>query len=182
MGRFFSPIHSNFWTDPLTQKMNPHTKLLACFLLSNHHSNGAGFYYFDPAYGASDLSLPLETVEASLQELADLGFIMFNPESKALFVLKWFLHNPVGSSKNADHFVKLYEQNRLPQNEPEVELEFFKRLHQAAKEKEGNSNFYDFFRFLGERLGKLDPDAPSIPIRNPNEEGDDYSDVFKQPR
>ncbi len=157
MGRFFSTIHISHWIKPKVKQMNSDTKLLWTYILTNHHGNGAGFYHFNPAYGAIDLDHPLEIIEQSLARLVELELIMHNLETNALFVRVWFDDNGIGSSKNAGHFITLHEQKRLPQNEPEMEREFFRNLAKAAEGKKSNENFRSFFDFLSANITRLDP-------------------------
>ncbi len=170
MGRFFSPIHSNIWTDPQVTQMDVNTNLVRMYLLTNHHGNGAGFYHFNIAYGAADLNISVESFEASLETLVEQGYVMYNPETKALLIRDWFEHNSIGSSKNAQHFVALHDQKRLPQNEPEMELEFFRNLVKAAEDKEDLDSFIGFFNFISRNLSRLDPDAPVTAVREVKKE------------
>ncbi len=155
--RMFSPVHSQMWVDPRITKMDPESVLLLIYLMTNHHVNGAGFYFFNPKYAVVDLPLDQEAVERGFVELENQGYLLCKPTTHALLLLDWPKHNPMSSSKNAKHVVTLFEQRRVPQDEPEMELAFFCNLFRAAVSHLDNKNFDDFFEFLKSNMERLEP-------------------------
>jgi hypothetical protein len=182
--RMFSPVHSKMWVDPRITKMKPESLLLLIYLMTNHHVNGAGYYFFNPKYAVVDLPLDQEAVDRAFVELETQGFLISNPLTHALLLVDWFQHNPMSSYKNALHFVNLFEQRRVPQNEPGMELPFFCNLFNAAIGQVGNDNFGSFFNFLERNMERLEPGLfdrmyseyiDSGHKESPSSTGDDFS-------
>ncbi len=113
--RKYGKIPIEFWAEKTVKRLSDDAKLLAVYCLTSEHSNAIGCYRLPVGYIKTDLSWEPAKVEAALDELVRLQFIMRDPDTDFIFIpyhLKW---NPIENSKVGRMCVDLvYAAARAP--------------------------------------------------------------------
>ncbi|MGA1803352.1 hypothetical protein [Rhizobium sp. HT1-10] len=100
--REFSKVSPLFWRNKRFSALtSTDAKLCMLYFVTCEHQNSAGCYRLPDAYAAADLSWPMQHYLEVRQQLADAGLILFDDESKELFVTDWFETNPAMNDKHS---------------------------------------------------------------------------------
>ena len=85
----FSKLYSDFWINYDNAELmgaGVDAQLVALYLQGNHHHNILGAYYLPLLYMASDLKLPIEQVQTSLEKLCKINYCKYDSKTQYIWV------------------------------------------------------------------------------------------------
>lgn len=108
--RDYGKIACEFWTSPTIQAASDDAKLLAAYLLTNHHCTMIGCYRLPDGYVADDLNWSLQRVAKGFGELLAKGFITRCEQSKYVWIVNYLAWNPLENPNQVKAAAKLFEK------------------------------------------------------------------------
>jgi len=110
--REYGSVQTQFWSDVALQNLSTHAKLLAVYLLTGPHTNMLGCFRLPIGYVAEDLKWGGETVCKAFAELAQIRFLIRDPESNWILITHFLNWNPIENPNQGKSLSKLF--NRVP--------------------------------------------------------------------
>lgn len=169
--REYGQIQCNIWTHPEFADLTDRGKLLMCYVLTCHHSNGIGCFRLPAAYVSADLGWVSETVSETLSELSRKGFLKVCERTKFVWIPKYLRWNPVANGNVAKAREREFQQ--IPSG-----FEYFSSLSNDLLEY--GAHWSDAFRnrletlseTVSETLSKQEPDPEPDPEPDISPDGD----------
>jgi len=108
----YGSVQTQFWSDSSLQNLSTHVKLLAVYLLTGPHTNMLGCFRLPLGYVSEDLKWDGETVCKAFAELAQIRFLVRDPESNWILITHFLDWNPIENPNQGKSLSKLF--NRVP--------------------------------------------------------------------
>jgi hypothetical protein len=100
--RDFSKVSPLLWRDKRFNSLaSSDARLAMLYFFTCEHQNSAGCYRLPDGYASADLSWALDHYVTVRQQVVDAGLILFDDDTKELFIVGWFKTNPAMGSKHA---------------------------------------------------------------------------------
>jgi hypothetical protein len=91
----YSRVERHVWDDERFRRWSRDVRDTWMYLLTNKHQNRIGMFVMDPAYVAADVQIDVDAARKALEFLDGTGRIMWDPETRLLFIRRHLKHNPI---------------------------------------------------------------------------------------
>ncbi|MEI4831711.1 DnaD domain protein [Bacillus sp. FJAT-53711] len=88
-------VQMNFWQDDFVLDLTPEERYFYIYLLTCSKTTQCGIYPLPKRLAEMETGYNRETVEKLLQRFIDYGKILYDAETKELYILNWVRYNPV---------------------------------------------------------------------------------------
>ncbi|MDP7979901.1 DnaD domain-containing protein [Bacillus sp. WLY-B-L8] len=88
-------VQVNFWQDDFVLELTPEERYFYIYLLTCSKTTQCGIYSLPKRLAEMETGYNRETVEKLLQRFIDYGKILYDPETKELYIKNWLRYNPV---------------------------------------------------------------------------------------
>lgn len=96
----YNKVQNNFWRDYPRKGWDNNTKLIAIYLLTNHHRNTEGLFVLAKGYIMADLGLSKEEIDKALKVLIKDDFICYDSNYSVFMITNALKYNTL---KNPNH-------------------------------------------------------------------------------
>lgn len=112
--REYGSIQTKFWTHADVQLLSDQAKLLGAYLLSSPHTNMLGCFRIPVGYIADDLKWNTEIVTKALDDLSQIGFLIYDNKNSWVTIASFLKHHPIENPNQGKSIAKIY--NKIPKN------------------------------------------------------------------
>ncbi|MDT3496009.1 DnaD domain protein [Bacillus toyonensis] len=98
-------VQVNFWQDDFVLDLTPEERYFYIYLLTCSKTTQCGIFPFPKRLAEMETGYNRETVDKLLQRFIDYGKILYDAETRELFILNWLRYNPV-TNTNVEKCVK----------------------------------------------------------------------------
>ncbi|WP_026590649.1 DnaD domain-containing protein [Bacillus sp. UNC437CL72CviS29] len=88
-------VQVNFWQDDFVLDLTPEERYFYIYLLTCSKTTQCGMYSLPKRLAEMETGYNRETVEKLLQRFVDYGKILYDAETKELYILNWLRYNPI---------------------------------------------------------------------------------------
>ncbi|MEH7461482.1 DnaD domain protein [Bacillus thuringiensis] len=88
-------VQVNFWQDDFVLELTPEERYFYMYLLTCSKTTQCGIYSLPKRLAEMETGYNRETVEKLLQRFIDYGKIVYDAETKELYIKNWLRYNPV---------------------------------------------------------------------------------------
>ncbi len=88
-------VQVNFWQDDFVLDLTPEERYFYIYLLTCSKTTQCGIFPFPKRLAEMETGYNRETVDKLLQRFIDYGKILYDAETRELFILNWLRYNPV---------------------------------------------------------------------------------------
>ncbi|MDC2865419.1 DnaD domain-containing protein [Bacillus sp. BP-3] len=88
-------VQVNFWQDDFVLELTPEERYFYIYLLTCSKTTQCGIYSLPKRLAEMETGYNRETVEKLLQRFIDYGKILYDAETKELYIQNWLRYNPV---------------------------------------------------------------------------------------
>ena len=99
-------------------------KLLYLYFVTSDHQTSIGAYAIPDGYALDDLGWDLKAYSTARKMLVDADLIAFDPDTSAVYVLRWFKHSPPMNESHAQGCIRLIGQLESDSIRELVETDF----------------------------------------------------------
>lgn len=111
MSREFSKISPKVWRSKRFLALpSDDPRYLLLFILSSPHQTSAGYFKMPDAYGAADMSWPVDKFRASRAQLVEAGLLAFDAATDEYFLPGWFAFNKPMNASHQKAIVRLVSE------------------------------------------------------------------------
>ncbi|MGE7632129.1 DnaD domain-containing protein [Bacillus paramycoides] len=84
-----------FWQDEFILDLTPEERYFYIYLLTGTKTKQCGIYILPKRLAELETGYSMETVEKLLNRFVEYGKILYNAETKELFIINWLRYNPI---------------------------------------------------------------------------------------
>ena len=95
----FRQVHTTFWQDDFVLDLTPEEKYFYVYLMTNSKTTQCGIYTLPTRVIEMESGYNRETVEKLLKRFVEYGKILYNKDTKEIFMIKWSKYNYINSPK-----------------------------------------------------------------------------------
>jgi DnaD/phage-associated family protein len=88
-------VQVNFWQDEFILDLTPEERYFYIYLLTGTKTKQCGIYILPKRLAALETGYSMETVEKLLNRFVEYGKILYDTETKELFIINWLHYNPI---------------------------------------------------------------------------------------
>ena len=88
-------LQINFWQDEFVLDLTPEERYFYIYLLTGTKTKQCGIYILPKRVAELDTGYSMETVEKLLNRFVEYGKILYDAETKELFIINWLRYNPI---------------------------------------------------------------------------------------
>ncbi|PDY34299.1 hypothetical protein COO17_27615 [Bacillus wiedmannii] len=88
-------VQVNFWQDEFILDLTPEERYFYIYLLTGTKTKQCGIYVLPKRVAELETGYSMETVEKLLNRFVAYGKILYNAETKELYILNWLHYNPI---------------------------------------------------------------------------------------
>ncbi|WP_410986213.1 DnaD domain-containing protein [Bacillus paranthracis] len=88
-------VQVNFWQDEFILDLTPEERYFYIYLLTGTKTKQCGIYVLPKRLAELETGYSMETVEKLLNRLVAYGKILYDAETKELYILNWLHYNPI---------------------------------------------------------------------------------------
>ncbi|EJQ53403.1 XRE family transcriptional regulator [Bacillus wiedmannii] len=88
-------VQVNFWQDEFILDLTPEERYFYIYLLTGTKTKQCGIYVLPKRVAELETGYSMETVEKLLNRFVAYGKILYDAETKELYILKWLQYNPI---------------------------------------------------------------------------------------
>ncbi|EMY5506265.1 DnaD domain protein [Bacillus wiedmannii] len=88
-------VQVNFWQDEFILDLTPEERYFYIYLLTGTKTKQCGIYVLPKRVAELETGYSMETVEKLLNRFVAYGKILYDAETKELYILKWLHYNPI---------------------------------------------------------------------------------------
>ena len=88
-------VQVNFWQDDFVLDLTPEERYFYVYLLTCSKTTQCGIFPFPKRLAEMETGYNRETVDKLVQRFVDYGKILYDADTRELFVLNWLRYNPV---------------------------------------------------------------------------------------
>lgn len=85
----YRTIKTDMWIDPQLKSINPETKLLWVYLLTNNHTHISGVYHIPVSYIAYETGLSIKQIESGIKVLQSNGWLFYDGTNDIVFIVRY---------------------------------------------------------------------------------------------
>lgn len=146
-------VQVNFWQDDFVLDLTPEERYFYVYLLTCSKTTQCGIFPFPKRLAEMETGYNRETVDKLVQRFVDYGKILYDAETRELFVLNWLRYNPV-TNTNVEKSEKVIGETitalcELEEKDSVCEfdlkdalVDLYEELHQDVKEITGIETGY----------------------------------------
>ncbi|MED1042288.1 hypothetical protein S2E19_01478 [Bacillus mycoides] len=87
-------VQVNFWQDEFILDLTPEERYFYIYLLTGTKTKQCGIYILPKRLAELETGYSMETVEKLLNRFVEYGKILYDAETKELFIINWLHYNP----------------------------------------------------------------------------------------
>ena len=91
----YRTVQVNFWQDDFVLDLTPEERYFYVYLLTCSKTTQCGIFPFPKRLAEMETGYNRETVDKLVQRFVDYGKILYDADTRELFVLNWLRYNPV---------------------------------------------------------------------------------------
>ncbi|PHD22424.1 DnaD domain-containing protein [Bacillus wiedmannii] len=91
----YRTVQVNFWQDDFVLDLTPEERYFYVYLLTCSKTTQCGIFPFPKRLAEMETGYNRETVDKLVQRFIDYGKILYDADTRELFVLNWLRYNPV---------------------------------------------------------------------------------------
>jgi hypothetical protein len=95
--RDYGVIRCRFWTWAREVRLSQNAREMCAYVLTCQHANGLGCFRLPRAYIAEDLGTVPDTVQQTIAELVQVGFLKYDEATGWIWIVNFLDHNPVAN-------------------------------------------------------------------------------------
>ncbi|PGO22698.1 hypothetical protein CN984_25490 [Bacillus cereus] len=88
-------VQVNFWQDEFILDLTPEERYFYIYLLTGTKTKQCGIYVLPKRLAELETGYSMETVEKLLNRFVEYGKILYDAETKELFIINWLRYNPI---------------------------------------------------------------------------------------
>ncbi|MFB6728241.1 DnaD domain-containing protein [Bacillus mobilis] len=88
-------VQVNFWQDEFILDLTPEERYFYIYLLTGTKTKQCGIYVLPKRVAELETGYNMETVEKLLHRFVEYGKILYDAETKELYILNWLHYNPI---------------------------------------------------------------------------------------
>ncbi|WP_439873530.1 DnaD domain-containing protein [Bacillus mycoides] len=88
-------VQVNFWQDEFILDLTPEERYFYIYLLTGTKTKQCGIYILPKRLAELETGYSMETVEKLLNRFVEYGKILYDAETKELFIMNWLHYNPI---------------------------------------------------------------------------------------
>lgn len=88
-------VQVNFWQDEFILDLTPEERYFYIYLLTGTKTKQCGIYVLPKRLAELETGYSMETVEKLLNRFVAYGKILYDAETKELYILNWLHYNPI---------------------------------------------------------------------------------------
>ncbi|WP_242238128.1 DnaD domain-containing protein [Bacillus cereus group sp. BfR-BA-01316] len=88
-------VQMNFWQDEFILDLTPEERYFYIYLLTGTKTKQCGIYILPKRLAELETGYSMETVEKLLNRFVEYGKILYDAETKELFIINWLHYNPI---------------------------------------------------------------------------------------
>ncbi|WP_264447128.1 DnaD domain-containing protein [Bacillus cereus] len=88
-------VQVNFWQDEFILDLTPEERYFYIYLLTGTKTKQCGIYILPKCLAELETGYSMETVEKLLNRFVEYGKILYDAETKELFIMNWLHYNPI---------------------------------------------------------------------------------------
>ena len=88
-------VQVNFWQDEFILDLTPEERYFYIYLLTGTKTKQCGIYVLPKRVAELETGYSMETVEKLLNRFIEYGKILYDAETKELYILNWLHYNPI---------------------------------------------------------------------------------------
>lgn len=88
-------VQVNFWQDGFILDLTPEERYFYIYLLTSTKTKQCGIYVLPKRVAELETGYNMETVEKLLNRFVEYGKILYDAETKELYILNWLHYNPI---------------------------------------------------------------------------------------
>ncbi len=88
-------VQVNFWQDEFILDLTPEERYFYIYLLTGTKTKQCGIYVLPKRVAELETGYSMETVEKLLNRFVEYGKILYDAETKELYIMNWLNYNPI---------------------------------------------------------------------------------------
>ncbi|MFB5582066.1 DnaD domain protein [Bacillus albus] len=88
-------VQVNFWQDEFILDLTPEERYFYIYLLTGTKTKQCGIYVLPKRVAELETGYSMETVEKLLSRFVEYGKILYDAETKELYIINWLNYNPI---------------------------------------------------------------------------------------
>lgn len=88
-------VQVNFWQDEFILDLTPEERYFYIYLLTGTKTKQCGIYILPKRLAELETGYSMETVEKLLNRFVEYGKILYDAETKEIFIINWLHYNPI---------------------------------------------------------------------------------------
>ncbi|HDV4620467.1 TPA: hypothetical protein RIO42_005270, partial [Bacillus anthracis] len=88
-------VQVNFWQDEFILDLTPEERYFYIYLLTGTKTKQCGIYVLPKRVAELETGYNMETVEKLLNRFVEYGKILYDVETKELYIMNWLNYNPI---------------------------------------------------------------------------------------
>ncbi|TPV41018.1 DnaD domain-containing protein [Bacillus dicomae] len=88
-------VQVNFWQDEFILDLTPEERYFYIYLLTGTKTKQCGIYVLPKRVAELETGYSMETVEKLLNRFVEYGKILYDTETKELYIINWLHYNPI---------------------------------------------------------------------------------------
>lgn len=157
-------VQVNFWQDEFILDLTPEERYFYIYLLTGTKTKQCGIYVLPKRVAELETGYNMETVEKLLNRFVEYGKILYDVETKELYIMNWLNYNPILNTnvekcvlrelktvKNKE-FIHMFLRKCL---EEEWKIPLLLQ-HFGMPEEEGNSSLQEVVEEIEDEEGEED--------------------------
>ncbi|OQR57155.1 DnaD domain-containing protein [Bacillus sp. CDB3] len=88
-------VQVNFWQDEFILDLTPEERYFYIYLLTGTKTKQCGIYILPKRLAELETGYSMETIEKLLNRFVEYGKILYDAETKELFIMNWLHYNPI---------------------------------------------------------------------------------------
>ncbi|EEK78163.1 DnaD domain protein [Bacillus cereus] len=88
-------VRVNFWQDEFILDLTPEERYFYIYLLTGTKTKQCGIYVLPKRLAELETGYSMETVEKLLNRFVEYGKILYDAETKELYIINWLHYNPI---------------------------------------------------------------------------------------
>ncbi|MED1557075.1 DnaD domain protein [Bacillus paramycoides] len=91
-------VQVNFWQDEFILELTPEERYFYIYLLTGTKTKQCGIYILPKRLAELETGYSMEIVEKLLNRFIEYGKILYDAETKELFIINWLRYNPISNT------------------------------------------------------------------------------------
>ncbi len=91
-------VQVNFWQDEFILDLTPEERYFYIYLLTGTKTKQCGIYVLPKRVAELETGYSMETVEKLLNRFVEYGKILYDTETKEVFIINWLHYNPISNT------------------------------------------------------------------------------------